>query len=365
MTEKTFHILVGTKGQLIKMAPIMLEMDKRGIEYNFINIGQHTKILYDIIDVFGLKQPDLILNNASKDVANVKEMAFWIQRVAIRAFFLKNTFRKNDICLIHGDPIPALLSSIIAKIKGAKIAHIESGERTHNLLNPFPEELSRRIIDKLSDFLFASSNESYQHLIDVKVKGEIYNLEYNTIIDSIRFAISKSKSLDYALRKDYILVNIHRVENIYSNNRLNIMLSTIAYISESSEVIIIMHEALKNRLHKLNKLNTLKKNKNVELIPLQDYITNINLIKHSKYIINDGGAPQLESYFLNTPCLLMRGWMEQTGYSNVCLSKYDENTISNFIKNYDDYKSEVDIQKIQSPSKKIVDILIGKLNYEK
>ena len=62
MDENKFHIMRGTKGQLIKMAPIMLEMDRRGIKYNFINAAQHTKILYDIIGVFGLKQPDMAVS---------------------------------------------------------------------------------------------------------------------------------------------------------------------------------------------------------------------------------------------------------------------------------------------------------------
>ena len=359
MTEKIFHIMVGTKGQLIKMAPIMLEMDKRGIEYNFINAGQHTKILYDIIDVFELKQPDVVLNKLNKDVANVKEMFFWIVRTTLNSLAQKKMPRKGDICLIHGDPIPALLCSIIAKINRAKIVHIESGERTHNLLNPFPEEISRRIIDRLSDFLFASSEESYQNLITSKVKGNVYNLRYNTVIDAIRFAIAKSKTLDFTSEKDYVLINIHRVENIYSNERLNIILSTIEKISKTDEVKIIMHEPFKNKLSKLNKLDVLSKNKNIEMLPLQDYVTIINLIQNSKYIVNDGGSPQLESYFLNTPCLLMRGWMEQTGYPNVCLSKYDETVIDNFIDNYKDYTSDANIMKISSPSNRIIDILMG------
>lgn len=361
MNKKEFHVLIGTKGQLIKTAPIMLEMDRRNIQYNFINAAQHTKILYDIIDVFGLKQPDVLLNKSKRDVSNAVDMFFWISNSIIHSFYESRLPKKNDICLIHGDPIPASFGTILTKIRGGKIVHIESGERTHNIFNPFPEELSRKIIDKMSDYLFASSDESYKNLINEKVRGEIINLGYNTVIDSISFALKNTHKIKFKPKPGYVLVNVHRVENLYSKERLSIIISTIEKLSKNEDVIIIMHEPLKKRLSKTHILDKLEKNMNIKMISLQDYVTNINLIKNCKYIVNDGGAPQIESYFLGRPCLLMRGFMEQNGYPNVCLSKYDINIIDHFMQNYEDYVVDVNIDNFESPSKQIVDILMEKI----
>ena len=365
MDENRFHVMVGTKGQLIKMAPIMLEMDRRGIKYNFINAAQHTKILYDIIGVFGLKQPDIVLNKNNRDVANVLDMASWLSKVTLSSFSQDGLPKKNDICLIHGDPIPASFGAVLSKLHRAKIAHIESGERTHNIFNPFPEELSRRMIDRMADYLFTSSEESYSNVIEQGVKGEIINLGYNTVIDAIRFAIANSQKVTFRPEPGYVLVNVHRVENLYSKERLDIIISTVEKIAKSERVLMIMHEPLKNKLIKTNMLDTLKGYENIQMIPLQDYVTNINLIKNSKYIVNDGGAPQLESYFLSRPCLLMRGFMEQNGYPNVCLSRYDTTIIDDFLLNYNDYVFDVDINALTSPSKEIVDILTEKMAHLK
>ena len=363
MDENKFHVIVGTKGQLIKMAPIMLEMDRRGIEYNFINAAQHTRILYDIIEVFGLKQPNIILNKSNMDVASVSDMVIWLSKVTLNLLSQDGLPKKNDICLIHGDPIPASFASVLTKLHRAKIAHIESGERTHNIFNPFPEELSRRMIDRIADYLFTSSGESYDNVLRQGVKGEIFKMGHNTVIDSIRFALANSHKAIFKPEPGYVLVNVHRVENIYSKERLNIILSTVHKIAGKDRVLMIMHEPLKNRLIKANILDKLKQYGNIEIIPLQDYVTNINLIKNSKFIVNDGGAPQLESYFLSTPCLLMRGFMEQNGYPNVCLSKYESNIIDTFLENYESYVFDVDIKALKSPSKEIVDILLEKMRY--
>jgi UDP-N-acetylglucosamine 2-epimerase (non-hydrolysing) len=229
------------------------------------------------------------------------------------------------------------------------------------MFNPFPEELSRRMIDRMADYLFTSSEESYNNVIKQGVKGEIVNMGYNTVIDAIRFAITNPHKVTFRPEPGYVLVNVHRVENLYSKERLDIIISTIEKIAEHDRVLLIMHEPLKNKLQKVNMLDRLKGHEKLRMIPLQDYVTNIDLIKNSKYIVNDGGAPQLESYFLSRPCLLMRGFMEQNGYPNVCLSRYETSIIDDFLKNYSNYVFDVDINALKSPSKEIVDILTEKM----
>ena len=146
---------------------------------------------------------------------------------------------------------------------------------------------------------------------------------------------------------------------------MDIIISTIEKLAENERVLMIMHEPLKNKLLKVNMLDRLKGYENLQMIPLQDYVTSIDLIKNSKYIVNDGGAPQLESYFLSRPCLLMREFMEQNGYRNVCLSKFETSIIDDFMQNYSNYVFDVDINTLKSPSKEIVDILTERITHLK
>ena len=147
------NVLVGTKGQLIKMAPIMKEMDRRGIEYNFINANQHTKILDEISKLFELKKPDFVLEGFEKDITNVREMLWWGSKNVWECglskkhrIFLKD--KNTNILLVHGDAPPALLGLVLGKLNKLKIAHIEAGLRSRNIFQPFPEELIRIIVDK-------------------------------------------------------------------------------------------------------------------------------------------------------------------------------------------------------------------------
>ena len=181
-------------------------------------------------------------------------MVLWLSKVTLSSFSQDGLPKKNDICLIHGDPIPASFGAVLSKLHRAKIAHIESGERTHNIFNPFPEELSRRMIDWMADYLFTSSEESYNNVIKQGVKGEIVNLGYNTVIDAIRFAIANSHKVTFEPEPGYVLVNVHRVENLYSKERLNIIISTVEKIARNERVLMIMHEPLKNKLMKTDML---------------------------------------------------------------------------------------------------------------
>ena len=84
------HIIIGTRAQLIKMAPIMVELQKRKIDYNFIFLAEHKETINSMIRMFGIKKPDVILGNINKDITNSFTMAFWSVNVIIKGFFKKN-----------------------------------------------------------------------------------------------------------------------------------------------------------------------------------------------------------------------------------------------------------------------------------
>ncbi|SVB10111.1 uncharacterized protein METZ01_LOCUS162965, partial [marine metagenome] len=71
------HVIVGTRAQIIKMAPVMKDLESRGVDYNFIFLAQHKETIYEIIEQFGVKKPDIVIGDMNKDITNVKDMIFW------------------------------------------------------------------------------------------------------------------------------------------------------------------------------------------------------------------------------------------------------------------------------------------------
>ena len=72
------HVIIGTRAQIIKMAPVMKELEKRGIDYNFIFLAQHKETIHELISQFGIKKPDIVIGDLrDKDITNVKDMILW------------------------------------------------------------------------------------------------------------------------------------------------------------------------------------------------------------------------------------------------------------------------------------------------
>src|SRR3990167_7948486 len=144
--KNKIHIILGTRAQLIKMAPIMLILQDKKIPYNFIFTGQHKETIKDLRKDFGIKKPDIILHNG-KDITGIFQATFWLTKMFFLVIFKKKKIfgeiKKNDILLTHGDTFSTILGAIMGKLAKIKVAHIESGLRSFNIFHPFPEEINR------------------------------------------------------------------------------------------------------------------------------------------------------------------------------------------------------------------------------
>ena len=114
------HFFIGTKAQLIKMAPIMIELKRQNISFRYIDSGQHAEFTRSIRKVFGLEEPDICLVGNKKDIASVISAVGWLVKL-IMILILKRKWLRNTvycgggICLIHGDTLSTLLGMKIGK----------------------------------------------------------------------------------------------------------------------------------------------------------------------------------------------------------------------------------------------------------
>lgn len=359
------HIIIGTKAQLVKMAPIMARLQTRGIQYNFIFTGQHKETISELLNVFKLKAPDYVLYEGD-DITGVFQMVFW------GIFSLIQTLRRKrkifhsqkGIVLVHGDAFSALLGALMAKVGGLKIGYIEAGLRSFNLREPFPEEITRRITSLLADYHFCPGEFAYEN--SKKYNGKKINTGANTLYDTLQTAINADKQNNIEIpREKYCVVSIHRFENIFNKKRLFFIINALETISRSVKVLFILHLPTKLKLKEFDLYHRLKENKNIEPRPRYDYFQFIRLTQESEFIMTDGGSNQEENYFLGKPCLLLRNTTERKEGlgKNVIISHFNSETIDEFAQNYKKYETRPIFMTI-SPSDIIIDNIQEYASYE-
>lgn len=364
MEHSKIAIVIGTKAELIKTFPVMLELQKRKKDYWFIHTGQHP--LGKACEDFGVKKPDFILSKEPK-----VSTKFWskINQLSIFWFFLmifkiRKLVRKlkPKYVIYHGDTMSTATASIgsskfLNKNKKWKNVHLEAGLRSGSLLEPFPEEISRQISDRFSDILLAVSDLSESKL--KRCRGEIIKIG-NTIIDSALLSFKKGGR---KIKEEYVLINIHRHENLRSKKRLKRIVEIIS--STKIKSLWPLHENTKHYLEKYGLMKELEKIKNLEIIDLVNYKEFISLLSNCKYLIADGGSIQEESLVFKKPCIIIRKKTErQEGlFSEInFLSKINVKETKKIIEKIENNKLK--IKKFKNPygekglSKKIIDELL-------
>lgn len=361
MADK-IHIIIGTKAQFIKVTPIIKVLEERKISYNLINLGQHAATISKLTHIFNIHTIDIKHScNELRDISTIATMSRWaiglFLLILFRRRYLKETvFKKNrGPVLVHGDTLSTLMGLLMAKRAGMKIVHIESGLRSWSYFNPFPEELIRIICMKYSDYLFAPSEEAVENLNQTHVKGKVFHTEGNTGIDAVKVVLGYKRSRQAAEitgGKPYVLVSIHRFENLYLKRRFRFIMERLEDISSHFKVIFVMHGPTEK------KLNRYRKGKAVSYLPLQDYPTFVRLISDAEFVVTDGGSVQEECAYMGKPCLIMRKRTERRDGlgKNAVLSAYNEEIIRNFLYDYKKYRIKNKIKDL-SPSGIVVDTL--------
>ncbi|HWQ96182.1 MAG TPA: UDP-N-acetylglucosamine 2-epimerase [Candidatus Methylomirabilis sp.] len=338
----------------------MVELQKRNINYNFIFTGQHKDTMEQLSRNFGLKNPDFFMDKSSKDITGVIQMSVWvIKNLIITLLHKKEIFQgQKGIVMVHGDTFSTLLGALMGKLAGLKVAHVESGLRSFDFANPFPEEITRVIVFKFTDYYFCSGTWEINNL--KKESGIKVNTYVNTLYDSLQLAIKPAKNIHVHLPDEkYAVVTIHRFENIFRQERLKEIIEILEKVARKIRLLFIMHKPTEQNLHKFDYYKILEKNKNIELRPRYDYFEFVKLMNNSEFLISDGGSNQEESSYLGKPCLLLRKATERLEglNKNVVLSNYDMNTIIDFVENYRNFMYEPLIFE-NSPSKTIVDVIV-------
>jgi UDP-N-acetylglucosamine 2-epimerase (non-hydrolysing) len=351
------YIILGTRAQFIKMAPVMYEMKKQGVEYTLIYTVQHKENIQEVLDVYGLRKPDVVIYEGEESSTMSKGLR-WSSDMFFKALFkAKKYLPEKGIVLTHGDTFTAWLAALMGRMAGCKVAHVESGLRSFNIFRPFPEELSRLVTFSLSNIYFCSDEWAVNNL--KRFKGEKINIGANTMLDGVKYAVESDRKTEFEFQKEpYVLVSIHRYENIFKDRFTEVIIPYLKEISKKYKLVITLHPTTRERLKKLDLYDELDKDKRIILHERFDFIDWINVCNKAEFVISDGGSNQEELSYLGVPTILFREETERKEGlgENVVLSKFDNRTITNFVENYKDFKREPLFEKV-NPSKKIVEYL--------
>ena len=351
------YIILGTRAQFIKMAPVLYEMKKRNVEYTLIYTVQHKEKVQEILDVYGLRKPDVVIYDGEESDTMGKGLKWLVDMFFKSIFKAKKYLPQRGIVLTHGDTFTAWLAALMGRMAGCKVAHVESGLRSFNIFSPFPEELSRLVTFTLSNIYFCSNEWAVGNLKGFR--GEKINIGANTMLDGVRFAVESKKKTKFDFqKKPYVLVSIHRYENIFKDRFTEIIIPYLKEISQKYQLVVTLHPTTRERLKDLGLYEELDKDKRIILHERFNFIDWINMCNQAEFVISDGGSNQEELSYLGIPTILFREETERKEGlgENIVLSKFDKDIIDEFVKNYKRYRRDVLFEKV-SPSKNVVNYL--------
>lgn len=314
MEQKKIKVMTvfGTRPEAIKMAPIVLELQKHPdtIVPVVAVTAQHREMLDQVLNLFHIK-PDHDLN-----IMAAGQTLFDITTRAMMGLDKVLTEEKPDIVLVHGDTTTTFAGALAAYYHQTAVGHVEAGLRTHNKYSPFPEEMNRRLTGCFADLNFAPTSTSEANLLAENVPPESIFVTGNTVIDALHHTVRDDfdfqeeslKDVDFQ-NKRIILVTTHRRENLGEPMRhVYKALKQLTEEFDDVEVVFPVHKNPKVREVVNEELGGLAK---VHLIDPLDYEPFANLMHRAHLILTDSGGVQEEAPALGKPVLVLRDTTER------------------------------------------------------
>lgn len=381
MTKKKILFVLGTRPEVIKLAPVIKEVKtySHKVETLICLTGQHKELAEQALTAFEIF-PDFDLQLMKKGHTLSK----------LNALLLDNFDKilskvEPDMVVVHGDTTTAMSAALATFYKKIPIAHIEAGLRTNNIFSPFPEEFNRQTISKITSLHFAPTAQNAKNLIEEGCDEKTIFVTGNTVIDALQLvenliqknSLLKKKLSDKLKQKmncsventQFILITCHRREN-FGEPLKNICeaIKELATKFENMHYIFPVHlnPNIKTEVHK-----TIGNIKNIHLIEPVDYFEFIYLMLNSYFVISDSGGIQEEAPSLRKPLLVTReiterqevkesGMAKLVGYNKkLIVDSAVELIMDNSV--YEAMQNENNPFATQDASTKIVEILVDRI----
>ena len=300
-------IAVGTRPEIVKMAPVIRACQDSGVPFFVVHTGQHYS--YELDGIF-FKELDLPMPEVRLDVGSGSH-GYQISTIMAR---LEPVLRQEgpDIVLVEGDTNSVVGVALVAKTLDIPLGHIEAGLRSYD--RSMPEEMNRVLVDHISDVCFAPTKTAAAALMREGISHERVAVTGNTVVDEVlrqrehadRLGIPASLGLrDHP----YVVATVHRAENTDDPERLRGIFEGLGRVGRDLKLPIVaaLHPRTLARLERFE----ITVEPVIRVLPPLGYLEFLGLQASASLVVTDSGGLQEEACSLGVPCVTIRDSTER------------------------------------------------------
>lgn len=305
-------LVFGTRPEAIKLGPVIKELEKHPNKFQVLVTvtAQHREMLDQVLELFDIR-PDYDL-----DIMRLEQSPFEVTTRALMGLKPVLEGERPDLGLVQGDTATVMAAALAAFYLKIPVGHVEAGLRTYDKYQPFPEEMSRRLVSHIAAWHFAPTETARQNLLRESIPDERIFVTGNTVIDALLSVVRQDyafdhpvlSQIDFAANK-VILVTAHRREN-WGQPMRNICRAIGQIVAAHPEVVIIFSVHLNPQVQK-----TVRKElagvERVHLLEPLGYEPFVQLMNKCYLILTDSGGIQEEAPSLGKPVLVLRNVTER------------------------------------------------------
>ena len=300
--------IFGTRPEAIKMAPLVKELERREETESIVCVtAQHRQMLDQVLDTFAIT-PDYDLNimKQGQTLSDITTAALLGLEGVIKE-------ARPDLILVHGDTTTTFAGALAAFYQQVAIGHVEAGLRTDNKYSPYPEEMNRQMVDRLTDMFFAPTALSRENLLRENVSPEKIYVTGNTAIDAMATTVRGDYThpeLDWIGENErLILLTAHRRENLGDPMR-SIFRGVRRIVDEFPDVKVLYPIHLNPAVRQVAR-EVFEGCERIRLIEPLEVFDFHNFQNRSFIILTDSGGIQEEAPSLGKPVLVLRDTTER------------------------------------------------------
>ena len=311
-TNPLVSVIMGTRPEIIKMAPVVHALKAIGMRVEVIHTGQHEEMAWPIYEFFGI-QPDHLLQ-VTRNGLGLPGLTSQLQ---LHISELLHT-TEPSVVLVHGDTSSAAMGALAAAFSEIPVGHVEAGLRSGRIDEPFPEEINRNLIGRVAHWHFAPTKLAQDNLLRDNVPGEI-SVVGNTVVDAVSYAAARirqkgvsSAAIDWwrdSKLQQLVLVTAHRREN-WGLPMQRILAAVQELLANHPQAGVIwpvhLNPIVKDAVHAAHAAAPAAIQSRWHLSPPVDYPEMVGLMDLSALLLTDSGGIQEEGLSLGKPLLVMR-----------------------------------------------------------
>ena len=299
-------VVMGTRPEAIKMAPVVRELMSRApaCSVEVCLTAQHRDLLDQVIAAFSLPvHYDLNVMQPGQSLSDILSAVVLGMRGVLEA-------SRPDVVLVHGDTSTSFAAALAAYYGRIPVGHVEAGLRTYDKFRPFPEEMNRRLADALCDYHYAPTEQAKVNLLAEKISSDHILVTGNTVIDALLEVASRPYVFadpfleGLGVERRLVLVTAHRRESFGAPFRA--MCQAMRALATRNEDIEIVYPVHPNPAVQQTVREVLSGQARVHLIAPLDYVPFVHLMKKAAIVLTDSGGIQEEAPSLGKPVLVMR-----------------------------------------------------------